>query len=255
MRAYMINLDSDADRLDWMRGQFHRAGIAGWERVPAVDLRGAAGRARAAEWAHLPRARLAPAEVGCLMSHAEVWRRIVARGERLAAVFEDDVSLAPDLGGLLADDGWIPPGVHLLRLETSLRQVQVSRRVIARHGATEIRDTFHNRQGTAGYVISPVRAQALLEAFDANPAPADIFMFSGRMAHRVSQMIPAPCVQTKQGAGPEFESSIREELRARVGRHGRPPRQVTLARAVAWLQRQSFRLRERPELRVVPFAE
>lgn len=211
MKAYLINLDSDADRLDWMRAQLDSHGLD-WERVSGVDLRGEAGQRAMGQWAHLPRARLAPAEIGCMMSHATCWQRIIDSGDALGCVFEDDVMLGGALGALLNEDSWIPRSLGIIRLETNNQICSVSNRVLASHAGIGIRATFDNWQGTAGYIVTAQKARELLAGLEANGLPVDMYMNDPKPATVIYQMVPAPCRQGKwgeeEGDAQIFESHI-----------------------------------------------
>ena len=91
MTSYLINLDRDAERLRFQERQFAKLGLA-FERVSAChDDPGEFDRFR--WWC----AVLRPAvrgEIGCVRSHVRVLSTMLARGEAVAAVFEDDVVLS-----------------------------------------------------------------------------------------------------------------------------------------------------------------
>ena len=92
MTNYLINLDTDAARLAFQRGQFARFGLA-FERVEACRD-DPASVARLRWWCATLRPRVS-GEVGCVLSHVKVFRTMLERGETAAAVFEDDVVLSP----------------------------------------------------------------------------------------------------------------------------------------------------------------
>ena len=60
-----------------------------------------------------------PGEVGCFLSHFEIWRRIASGNEPWAAVFEDDLRVSTDLGRLLRSHDWIPSDADIVRLEAN----------------------------------------------------------------------------------------------------------------------------------------
>jgi glycosyl transferase family 25 len=94
VRAYVINLARSDDRRRHISAQLDASGID-YEFVPAVD--GAAlSQADRESLVHpsirgAPQWLSAPGVVGCALSHLDAYRRIVASGDRVAAVFEDDV--------------------------------------------------------------------------------------------------------------------------------------------------------------------
>ena len=98
MKAFLINLDRDTERLAAADAQLKRLGIA-YERVPAVcgadlspaELRRRVSRRRAL-WAN---GRMyTPGQIGCTLSHSSVYRRMVEGDIPAALVMEDDVRLS-----------------------------------------------------------------------------------------------------------------------------------------------------------------
>lgn len=98
MRAFLINLDSNTDRLAAAKQQLGAFGIA-FERFPAVNGRALspAERSRHVARFHARMARLdklTPGEVGCSLSHMFVFRKMIEEGIEAALIFEDDVLLS-----------------------------------------------------------------------------------------------------------------------------------------------------------------
>lgn len=86
-----INLDRSCDRRERLERDIARIGLAGrYRRIPAVD--GASVE---------PRARLAPAEFGCYLSHLQA---LAAASESTTAthVLEDDTILSPRLPSVIS---------------------------------------------------------------------------------------------------------------------------------------------------------
>jgi glycosyl transferase, family 25 len=84
----IINLDRSPDRLSFQRSQALRLGLR-FERIPAADgvrLLQADFELYAYQWLR----PLSRTEVGCLLSHAACWGRVVEL-KRNAIVLEDDV--------------------------------------------------------------------------------------------------------------------------------------------------------------------
>ena len=98
MRAFLINLDRNPERLAFMRGQLDRLGIP-FERFPAVYGRELSPEARAKGFSRVrsfiaSKKRLSDAEIGVAMSHVGCCRRMVEANDRYALVLEDDVVLS-----------------------------------------------------------------------------------------------------------------------------------------------------------------
>lgn len=106
MKAYLINLDRNIDRLESAARQLEALGIR-YERFPAVD--GSAltddDRRRVMARFHARMARhnpLTKGELGCALSHAAIWRKMIEERLPVALVFEDDVQLSDEFTRALA---------------------------------------------------------------------------------------------------------------------------------------------------------
>jgi glycosyl transferase, family 25 len=104
MHTYVINLARSPERRAHMTAQLEDRGID-WENVVAVDGRDLDMTDRRTIEAPAPSSRnnesLLPGEVGCALSHLDVYRRILADGLEQALVLEDDVTLPADLPAVL----------------------------------------------------------------------------------------------------------------------------------------------------------
>lgn len=209
MRSYVINLATEAARLKWMAAQFARLGLE-WCRIAAVDLRAQAKPAG--------KGQMTGPEIGCMKSHASAWRKIVESGDAYGAVFEDDVILSDKIRPLLEDHSWIPEGVELLRLETSLLEIPLSRHGIPCPAGTRLHRSFNNCGGAGGYIVSARKAAELLEKLETNELPIDLFLFPRLFESVIAndviihQIVPGVCLQTIRladtGAAPSFDSAI-----------------------------------------------
>lgn len=166
--------------------------------------------------------QLGPGEIGCFLSHRKVWEAILQNGDEWAAVFEDDVYLSRDTTRLLLDDSWIPPGVDIVKLETT--RIPVSLGSIE----GEVRFTEVPRKlypllsphgGAGGYLISRKAARDLLNDPETVKDPVDEYMFNpvspvfAKM--RILQMTPAICIQhvilTDDRSDKSLNSTIQDE--------------------------------------------
>ena len=106
MKAFLINLDRDVDRLAAADAQLRRLGIV-YERVKAVDgkdlsraeIRRNVARTRAL-WAN--GSMYTPGQIGCWLSHTGIYRRMLAERIPAALVLEDDVTLSEDAPRVIA---------------------------------------------------------------------------------------------------------------------------------------------------------
>lgn len=115
MKTYLINLDRNPERLEFMRGQLDRLGIA-FERFPAVWGKGLSEAERKEGFSRTRSfiaagKRLSDAEIGVAMSHVGCYRRMVDADEPYALVLEDDVVLSDGFCGALSRvEAFISPG-------------------------------------------------------------------------------------------------------------------------------------------------
>lgn len=106
MKAFVINLDKNPERLAFMQEQFRRLGMD-VERFPAVygkaltkeELRRHHSRVRS--YIALQR-KMEPPKVAVALSHSGVYQTIIDRNLPYALVLEDDVVMAPGFPEALA---------------------------------------------------------------------------------------------------------------------------------------------------------
>ena len=115
MKTYLINLDRNPERLEFMRGQLERLGMD-FERFPAVWGKGLSEDERKAGFSRTRSfiaagKRLSDAEIGVAMSHVGCCRRMVEAEEPYALVLEDDVVLSDGFRGALSRvEAFVSPG-------------------------------------------------------------------------------------------------------------------------------------------------
>ena len=256
MRAVVINLDRSTDRLATFSAQAAQIGLA-FERLPAID----AGQVETAG------GYLRPGEVACFESHRLAWRMLVASEAPWLAVFEDDACLDPSIVGLLRDDGWIPPGTDLVKLETFGERVALAAKGTPAPGCRlhRLRSTH---LGAAGYVISRRWAMELLLRSEVWEHPVDWLLFDlhtdSSPGAVVLQAVPAPCIQEQWLAAGRNRTPLHRSLIEGRGirpPESQPPRLPKWRREVGRIGRQIRRLPdairkggERSRWLVVPFA-
>lgn len=198
MPAFCINLDRRPDRWARMVALADEHGFA-LTRVAATDAREPAeiGPLPTDAGAVLGRPILA-GDLACSLSHRRVWQMILDQGHDAALVLEDDCVLAPGFAQFL-DPGWVPPGVRVVRLETTL--------LSARYGPMEplalpgrhMARMRSRHTGTAGSVITRAGAAFLLEAIPQFRDPVDQLLFNDRSPIFADlapvQVFPAPVIQ------------------------------------------------------------
>ena len=162
MKVFLVNLDQDATRLMSADEQLKRLDIQ-YERVsgvygkklPTDERRVAFSSFR--WWCTMGRA-VAPAEIGCALSHYKIYRRMIA-DESLdyCCILEDDVELSPQFNSTLLEvERWIAPAKPQVVILND-HQGQYAR----------LPPGIHRSLGgtcTDGYVLTRVAARNLLEA-------------------------------------------------------------------------------------------
>jgi glycosyl transferase family 25 len=179
MRIYLINLGRRPDRLAAMTARAEGLGLV-LERVEAVDA--AAVEPDALDrWFEDggPLGEIPRGDKACLLSHRLAWQKFLGGGDSHAVFLEDDVLLSREAGALLMDQGWIPAGAAVVKLEhygpkgqrvllTNLRATRdgfQTGRMLSRH------------TGAAAYILSRPAAELLLREtrFD---LPVDHLLFN-----------------------------------------------------------------------------
>ncbi len=129
-------------------------------------------------------------EVGCFLSHLQIWRTIAA-GQAPAVVLEDDVILSEDWPQVI-DQLATLEGIDCINLETvgkkQLGQAQQS-------GPWTLRRLYLNSSGAGAYLLWPQGARKLLQHHEREGAGlADAFMSEAR-AFEAWQLYPARVIQ------------------------------------------------------------
>lgn len=97
MKVFVVNLDRDKERMAFIDAQLRRLGVE-YERIGAVDARAMSNKdLRTAVngfrwWCAMGRS-IAMAEVGCALSHYSIYRQMIAEGEKMACILEDDIEI------------------------------------------------------------------------------------------------------------------------------------------------------------------
>lgn len=198
IETFVINLDRDADRMAFMERQLRAAGLP-FERESAVD-----GRSLSSEenhyYADSRRQLLGHGEIGCLLSHMKVWRRI-AQANSAALVLEDDVHIATGVEQLFQTALIDAEEFAVHRFETVFARVTASRANLQQVAGRRAVELFSNHAGAAAYALSPRAARELLAVSASLAAPPDVelFDFDRRAIRglRVIQWMPAPFVQDR----------------------------------------------------------
>ncbi len=159
------------------------------ERAAAHPLRSKIPTKRLRDWTL--------GELGCLLSHIEVWKLIASSDDPFGAVFEDDVHIDPNLRAFL--EGPIPKEIDVVKLETVNLHTRVSRWPRASVASVGLHELKSLHTGAGAYALSRRAARALVERVTMFDVPADHLLFeldhpSSRNLLRV-QCVPALAIQ------------------------------------------------------------
>lgn len=101
MKVFVINLDSQPKRFEFISKQLRQVGID-FERIPAVVGKHLPKdvlkqfNAPFRQWCNGGSALSLP-EIGCTLSHMAIWRRVVDENIKCALILEDDVTVLPNI--------------------------------------------------------------------------------------------------------------------------------------------------------------
>ena len=197
--GYFINLLASKSRAEHMRSESIRLDLQ-LIRVSAVDgmkltFNDVTSVHSAVNGLHTMSAQ----EIGCFLSHRNAWQRIVNGDNTFGAVFEDDLTFSNDARHLMCDDGWIPDGADIIKIETTSRKVLLLPPFFQAIPGRQLGHMASAHMGGGGYILSKTIAARLLKATKEFGAPVDYVLFSPEhmIFPQVSrlQMYPAICVQ------------------------------------------------------------
>ncbi|WP_052223385.1 glycosyltransferase family 25 protein [Novosphingobium malaysiense] len=197
---FVINLARASDRRKRMARLLREMNLTP-RFFSAVDGRKLDDRSLAFWHRDARRQLLNPGEVGCMLSHIEVWRQIVAEKVSSAIVLEDDLCIAPTFSDVVAAANDLED-FGLVRLETEPRFVVTRVRPTAKvagHRCHALRRDGAFRSGA--YLISRKVALQLVSASKHFTNPIDAELFD---RHRsavtelpVQQLVPGLCQQAE----------------------------------------------------------
>ena len=161
---YVINLDRDAERMDSIRGNLDKLGLA-FERVPAVMGKDVPGWQELVDLAaYAWRNRLdvpRPGEVGCYLSHLKAMETFLKTDAPWCVILEDDVEVLPAcadvLGSLAEKDDW-----DLVKLFNFHSGMPVKKRELA--GGHRLVAHLTRTTSSAAYVVNRRAAETLLRS-------------------------------------------------------------------------------------------
>jgi glycosyl transferase, family 25 len=231
--TFIINLERDAERRDYMRKQLENLGMQA-EFVPAVDGRALSPFDRTAydpaKALRVYGVEMMDSEIGCYLSHYRLYERIVQENINAALILEDDCEISPELPQivreLVADPvpEWLVVRFDTLRekvREPKCRKFMGQRVKTLQHGNLHRLDT--HVLGFGAYLIRKDGAVRMLDYGRRIFMPIDQTMdryWENGIAPYIVRPIPA-----RQNQGYESRIGARP-----AGRHRGQPFHIYLAR-------------------------
>jgi glycosyl transferase, family 25 len=227
MRAYYINLDRRTDRREAMEARFAALGIAA-ERVTALTPSDITAEQRAKYCNPNSWRWKSEAELSCSLTHVKIMRQLIASEEPMAAIFEDDAVLAPDLGRFLAEFEKASLDIDLLHMETDNTSVRLPPNAEEQVGRLGLFRLFSSGRGSAGYVITRKAALRIVDSEEIRVIQTDQALFGTGPLSRglvIRQLVPALVIQEdrlglaegERGPGSDLQALRRQRIRANAG--------------------------------------
>ena len=167
MKCFVINLTAACERRVAIDREFRKIGLP-YELWPAVDGHDLTEKdLRAIDRGGRLRAGLAPLDTmaaACLLSHVSVFRHLQETGDDMAAIFEDDARLHPDLPDVLKALEGKADRFDVVKLNRSYRTLSYFPvyQFMDSHSLGRVKYQDH---GAYGYVITRHAAAHLLQRF------------------------------------------------------------------------------------------
>ncbi len=238
MRALVINLDQQTERLKFQSEQLTRYGLT-MERLPAVTSDDPRVQVGPQYWDSWQRP-LSHAERACLLSHRKAWF-IVATSNRPCLILEDDAVLHPDIAQVLHALEHIQEIDHAT-LEFRHRKKLLGRQRLPLSGGWALRRLYLDRTGAAAYVLWPRGAKKLLKLADIQCGLADglICECPGLQSYQIEPAVAFQidqCCRLGLTVPVETQSSIAPSQQSLPARHWRHRWRRLVAQArMGWLQ-------------------
>jgi glycosyl transferase family 25 len=210
LRCYYINLDSRADRRQSMERRFERASISA-VRVGAVNDFDVTGNQRASYCNPSAFRWMTERELACSLSHIKVLQQFLSTDDRYAAIFEDDIVIAPGLQSFLDGLDRSESEFDLVRLEAHPNPVRLGSRAVATFAGSDLKRIHQVCFGSAGYVVARRTAEFILRNELLLYRTVDIALYGQGLAlnrnFEVLHSVPAFVVQDFLVAGRESSAS------------------------------------------------
>ena len=202
---FVINLARRPDRLKRIGEHLDARGVE-WSRVDACD----ASRVDPEQLDQViapsgPLGALGLGDRACTVSHCFAWRSFLNSSARYALFLEDDVYLAAYLASLLQNEAWVPPGVHVIKLEkfgAGRSRVLLGPASATLPGTARSLHRMYSRHvGGGAYILSRIGAEMALAECGRMRVPIDHLLFNDTVSpvfHQLRPMILRPAMATQR---------------------------------------------------------
>lgn len=172
--VYLINLDTDKDRLEFMDGQLKALNI-NYERFPAIygtQLPGWLKPYFLDDDGNIA-SRLTAGEVGCYASHMAIMKRVAA-ADQPALVLEDDIQIKPEFPALVAEFLRSGLSCDILRISSYHYERKNPTRIVASlSNGYDVIKYMSVPNNTGAYLITPEGARKFLKWKPKRTTPID----------------------------------------------------------------------------------
>ena len=138
-------------------------------------------------------------EIGCLLSHMILWKKVVDEKLKYIAIFEDDIYLGEKAKDFLTNECWIPNECSLVKLEVFYKKIGIAlqQQPFLVPNARQLCLLKEVHMGCGGYIISQEMAKKLLNFVITSKVliPVDHVVFRECPQVNVYQLMPALCIQ------------------------------------------------------------
>ena len=194
MNIFIINLESDRDRKEFMQKQLDYLQL-NYDFIKASTPKDIKEFYLSVKnsWQRL----LKETEVACLHSHYRVWKKVI-NIDKPALILEDDVLISNKLKEIINYCKDLK-NIDYINLESTGRKKYLNLKSVISIPNIEykIYKMYIDRSGTGGYIIYPSGARKLVNKFKLNKlAPADAFMKESNL--NMFQIYPIALIQQCQ---------------------------------------------------------
>ena len=243
LEVFVLNLETDTEKRAHMEELCKRYGVNCFF-VDAVDGSGLSnneiGKIYSLEKSlqRIKRA-LSPGELGCLLSHKNVYRHIVENNISRSLILEDDVDLCDDFTEIIDAIKHFPKewecimlGYHQWGTKKRVFDISLWGREKLTNDRTLVRFTALVRGGY-GYLISLSGAKKLLGRLEGNPIDRPIDEYIAEHGFLDLYGLKPPCVtisdkypETESGISQERNRLIDESLQSHGSKHNPPVKSI-----------------------------